>query len=78
MRKRKRAPITGAIQTYYRRFDVTKNVTELVKIGVNRCKTETRNPNILCVNGVFTTKYWGFQILEQMTGICTIAKIYNI
>ena len=54
-----------ALQTYFRRFDVTKNVTELVKIGVNRCNMEIENPNILCVNGVFTTKYWGFQILAE-------------
>ena len=67
--KEKRAPITGALQTYFRRFDVTKNVTELVKIGVNQCNMETENPNILRLSGAFNTRYWGFQMLEQMTGI---------
>lgn len=65
------APIIGAHWLRLWIFDVTKNVTKLVKIGVNQCNIETENPNILCVNGVFTTKYWGFQILEQMTGFCT-------
>ena len=58
--KEKRAPITGALQTYFRRFDVTKNVTELVKIGVNQCNMETENPNILRLSGAFNTRYWGF------------------
>lgn len=54
-----------ALQTYFRRFDVTENVTKPVKTSVNQCKTGTRNPNILCVNSTFTTKYWGFQILAE-------------
>lgn len=61
----------GALQAYFRIFDVTKNVTKLVKTSVNRCKTEARNPNILCVNGAFTTKYWGFQILAEKERFCT-------
>lgn len=68
----------GALQAYFRIFDVTKNVTELVKIGVNQCNMETENPNILRLSGAFTTKYWGFQMLEQMTGDYAIMKIYNI
>lgn len=68
----------GALQAYFRIFDVTKNVTELVKIGVNQCNMETENPNILRLSGAFNTRYWGFQILEQMTGDYAIMKIYNI
>ncbi len=63
--KRKRTPVAGIPWLRLWIFDVTKNVTKWVKIGVNRCNMETENPNILCVNGVFTTKYWGFQILAE-------------
>lgn len=78
MEKEKRAPITGAFQAYFRRFDVTKNVTKQVKISVNRCKTGTRNPNILCVNSSFTTKYWGFQILAEKERFRTFFMYLNI
>ena len=68
-KKEKRAPKTDAFQVYFRIFDITENVTKPVKSGVNRCKGETGNHNILCVSGAFTARYCGFQVLVEMMGI---------
>ena len=46
--KEKREPITGAHWLRFWIFDVTKNVTELVKIRPNGSKCALENPNILC------------------------------
>ena len=71
-------PVAGIPWLRFWIFDVTKNVTKWVKIGVNQCNIGIGSNNILCVNGVFTTKYCGFRIMVEVMGIYTNAQYIYI
>jgi hypothetical protein len=75
--KEKKAPITGALQTYFRRFDVTKNVTELVKVRPNGSKCTLESPNILCSSVALpqyigVSGHWWRQMESAQLAVITI------
>lgn len=78
MEKEKGTPVAGVLQSRLWIFDVTKNVTKRVKIGVNQCNTEADNHNILLCKRALLTRYCGFRILVEVMGIYTNAQYIYI
>ena len=78
MEKEKGTPVAGIPWLRFWIFDVTKNVTKWVKIGVNQCNTEAENRNILLCKRALLTRYCGFRILVEVMGIYTNAQYIYI